>query len=1157
MDQPDDTSDHPLSFDGLSEFLEVPGESESPVLAAGTRVGDVTLGHLLGEGGMGRVYEGYQDSPQRTVAVKLVRSGILSASAAKRFHLEAQILGRLSHPGIARIYSAGIETRAGGPVPYFVMELVDAARPLTTFAFERNLTTRERVTLFQQVAAAIAHGHQRGIVHRDLKPSNILVDSTGQPKIIDFGVARSTDGDVALTTMHTDVGQLVGTLQYMSPEQFSGNVDELDLRADVYSLGVVLYELLTGSLPYNIQNRPLHEAARVVIETDPPFLSSVNSRLRGDLTTIVATCLDKDRSRRYSTASELAADLGRYLRGDAITASPPRLVDTLSRLIRRHRLAAAATLAVATALVLGTLGTTLYAVRAEHQRRLAVAAQYEADAATLAAKQQLYRANLQAMQGSLATGNMRRGRQAALENEPLAGSPPPLETRCLTAAFDASLAAFDVGNGAVIDLAWSPTDNQLAVWKNAEIISDNAEAVRVLALPTEQARANQGELILFDTSHFPWQQNPIPPDPPLWLRRWQANRGDRTGLANLVEHAHPVVAISPDGEQLATQLTDGRVQVLSRSTLAAGAVLADYRGLLQTARFLRGQNRLFLINAAGQIGLWDTVSGARLQHTQNGSVQQFTVSADGSHFATISRQSDGDWSATVFAASDGRVCLTTPAMPSGTGTASPLALSPDGSLLALGSGESAISLLDTSTGVVATKLDGHDAIVTALAFGEAGAVLASGATNGSLRLWDVPTGRCRQTLIGHEGYIHSLAFAADGRQLASGSADGTVRLWKSDQPATLGLIPSHGEPIHVSLSPDSRLVAIATSDAIELWNANTVEPVQRLPALPGTPVTTAFSPNSRLLAAVSQPGAAAGRLSVWDLASREFVLQADLEPDAWTVTFSPTSDQLVTTSSHQVAASWALPSGNQLFTITTRRASRTQPVAGVFGLAGSRLAFPAQTLVDATTGRGVIDLAPQGQVTALTVSNDGTLLGSGLAIGRILVSNFQTGQRISRGIGHAGNVLTLAFSPDGHLIASGGEDGTVQLHEVASGESVRVFVGHEGRVAKVLFTPDGQRLVSSSTDGTVRIWDVARGDELLALPGSQRHPAAVMLASQGEHLLTITPSGSGHEQVRIWGLSNADVFRARQREKVAESSDTALPTSPEKQPDQPVPAESN
>jgi eukaryotic-like serine/threonine-protein kinase len=344
----------------------------------GEELGGVTILKIIADGGMGRVYEGLQRKPHRTVAVKVIRPGIITPALMKRFEHESQVLASLTHPGIAQIHSVGLQNVAGAVVPYFVMEMVQDAKSLVDYASDHSLPTHARVALFRKVSEAVAHGHQKGIIHRDLKPSNILVGADGTPKVIDFGVARSTDADRALTTMHTHVGQLIGTLQYMSPEQFAAKPDELDVRADVYAMGVVLYELLAGRPPYDLARKGVYEVAHVVRDVDPAPLSSVNKSLRRDLATIVHKCLEKDRSRRYSSAAELAADLGRYLVGDPITAAPSGLIDGVARLARRHRIAATAAATAFLALVGATLAVTTFAFRAEHEKTLAVASRREA-----------------------------------------------------------------------------------------------------------------------------------------------------------------------------------------------------------------------------------------------------------------------------------------------------------------------------------------------------------------------------------------------------------------------------------------------------------------------------------------------------------------------------------------------------------------------------------------------------------------------------------------------------------------------------------------------------------------------------------------------------------------------------------------------------------
>ena len=295
-----------LSFGGLTEFDGRVAGAGTPDFGPGTRLGDVTIVRLLDEGGMGRVYEGVQGMPSRTVAVKLIRPGVLSAKAAKRFEYEAQIMGRLTHPGIARIYSVGIQQLSGCDTPYFVMEYIEGALSLTAFATQRELSTRHRVELFSAACAAVAHGHQKGVIHRDLKPANMLVGVEGdvvQPRVIDFGVARSTDGDVALTTMHTNVGQIVGTIAYMSPEQFDGDADDVDIRADVYALGIVLYELLTGRRLFKSKTR--EETLARVRRAEVPSPRAWRPSVSDELENFLLKTLARDPADRWQDGAEM------------------------------------------------------------------------------------------------------------------------------------------------------------------------------------------------------------------------------------------------------------------------------------------------------------------------------------------------------------------------------------------------------------------------------------------------------------------------------------------------------------------------------------------------------------------------------------------------------------------------------------------------------------------------------------------------------------------------------------------------------------------------------------------------------------------------------------------------------------------------------------
>jgi len=342
------------------------------------QVGGYRILGTIGAGGMGIVYRAEQSNPRRTVAVKVIRGGIPSAGLLRRFRDEAQALGRLHHPGIAQIYEAGATDAEQGGRPFIAMELVEG-QPITRYARDRALRTRERLALMAQVCDAVHHAHQKGIIHRDLKPGNILVDGAGQPRIVDFGIARLTDADLQITTLATNVGQLIGTLPYMSPEQIAADPLRLDTRSDVYALGVILYELLAERLPYDLQNKSVPEAARVIGEEDPTPLSTFDRVLRGDVETIVSKALEKDKDRRYGSASELGEDIRRYLRNEPITARPASTLYQLRKFARRHRTLVGATVAVFLVLVAGITGTTIALVRASRAEQVAAQRQQDAE----------------------------------------------------------------------------------------------------------------------------------------------------------------------------------------------------------------------------------------------------------------------------------------------------------------------------------------------------------------------------------------------------------------------------------------------------------------------------------------------------------------------------------------------------------------------------------------------------------------------------------------------------------------------------------------------------------------------------------------------------------------------------------------------------------
>ncbi len=348
----------------------------------------------MGEGGMGIVYAARQADPPRNIALKVLRNSLTSRRVRRRFESEGRILARLRHPSIAQIYGVGsISNPAGSTVPYIAMELVEGGRPITRYVTERNLTRNEKVQLALKVIDGIQHGHQRAVIHRDLKPANILIGHEGTPKIIDFGVARVTTPDERAVSLQTETGQLLGTPQYMSPEQFGVDPHEIDLRTDVYSIGVVLFEMLSGELPYHLTGTSMLAVYQAIRDQPARHLSSVDPSLRGDLETILDKALSKERERRYPSASALGADLRRYLQRRPIEARPPSARYQLRMFARRHK-------ALVSAIAAGLLVTLIGLVTSA---RFAYLAQQRA----VDALRQAYRGNLFAAGAALESGDLR------------------------------------------------------------------------------------------------------------------------------------------------------------------------------------------------------------------------------------------------------------------------------------------------------------------------------------------------------------------------------------------------------------------------------------------------------------------------------------------------------------------------------------------------------------------------------------------------------------------------------------------------------------------------------------------------------------------------------------------------------------------------------
>ncbi|MDP6891028.1 MAG: serine/threonine-protein kinase, partial [Phycisphaerales bacterium] len=470
--------------DSGASTTPMPQAKPPPDPMLGSTVERYTIKRVIGSGGMGIVYEAVQKSPRRTIALKMMKRGVTSKSALRRFEYEAQTLGRLRHEGIAQIFEAGTWDDGSGGRPWFAMEYLPGAKSITQYCDAKKLGTRERLVLFQKVNAAVQHGHQKGIIHRDLKPGNILVTSSGVPKVIDFGVARSTDSDLAVTTLQTDVGALIGTLQYMSPEQCDADPNDIDTRSDVYALGVVLYELLCGQPPYNVKRIAIHEAARIIKEEDPTKPSSIDKRLRGDIETITLKALEKDRDRRYQSTIAMEEDIARYLDGEPIAAKAPSAWDFMKRFGKRHKATATAIVAVVVVLVgAGAVSAVMWGM---------------AEAANTRAAIHGYTAAISAAGAAVARDDIASGREqlqvARHWLDDIPAEDMPFEWQYIHGRTDAAhtvvdlIDYIDIKSSKIARVVYSADDTQLLVLSDLAVLVIDAKTGTV----TQEIRASDG-----------------------------------------------------------------------------------------------------------------------------------------------------------------------------------------------------------------------------------------------------------------------------------------------------------------------------------------------------------------------------------------------------------------------------------------------------------------------------------------------------------------------------------------------------------------------------------------------------------------------------------------------------------------------------------------
>ena len=1129
--------------------------------SAGDAIGPYKLLQQIGEGGMGTVYMAEQTAPiERRVALKIVKPGMDTRKVIARFEAERQALAMMDHPNIARALEAGM-TDSGRP--YFVMELVKGI-PITEYCDEHYLTTRKRLELFMPVCNAIQHAHQKGIIHRDVKPSNVLVahyDDQPIPKVIDFGVAKAIDQRLTEKTMFTEFGQVLGTFEYMSPEQARFNQWDVDTRTDIYSLGVLLYELLSGETPFDgkrLRSAAIDEIMRIIRDEEPPLPSTrfskslaqrqiakrrqteakeLGSVIRGELDWIVMKALDKDRTQRYETANGLKMDVQRFLDGDPITAAPLSAMYRIRKLAKRHRVAVGVSALIASSLLVGILGSTIgmfsaieSSKRADQQALLARGAEDRAERARAAADYARYTSNIPVAWQLLLEDKPSQAR-SILRTTPaehrnfewakLANlawrrygiRPPETTANEMTAQFWASQPAIAIGDFLPWDLPGGLHGGFFGPASSSVYFFHARGEIKKFSVTygEEQALYSGGgeTSITVATSPSGSKLASFPFSNAAIIYDVETGGVVGRGRGDLEKSPPWTCCWSPDEAYLATGHMDGSVIVWDANSPSV-KLLFEWPG--------HEKNTLDLYIPPASDSIWSASNDGTIRQwalPDGKPLKKFTAPADMEvNYQKISPS--GQFAATLLAdgshfvweiASEKVAChLVGGLVEPYDGPQFPrCAFSKEESCVAVTTGQTSVTIYDLARGNVINHIGGQDAWLNGLEFSADGRLLLTTSEDGRAKIWSCLPEDKTDEIEAHDDAVYQIDIDASSTKLLTGSYDGSAAVWNLDNHQRITEFDKHdAEIVAVDLHPDGRRAATLDANGmLYVWDIATGKP-----SFPIDPRSDEFASHIT--------GAGGGlRSNVLNFSS---VLSTGI--------FTPRGTRIVAYQDDSMKA-FDVATGQAVKTL--REASSSGwPVYSYDSKLVAILEMNAKSIGvwDIESGELLHRLNHGKPLVMLDFSPVANSLVTSSMGSEIIVWDADTGRQLHKLVDPAGNSTSCQFSQDGRFILAGYADSKVRVWDAEKGDLLTTLAGHSQRIRGTSFNPDGTRILTWAMDDHAILWDFARpqASQLMELGDRDAKLVQAHWTTDGRDIVAAWSDGV----IEVWhGATQTDIAQLR------------------------------